>query len=197
MDTQQETELTPAAAEDEGWTFRDIASAFGAFVVIVAIAVGAFFYYESTVPATVREGSPAPDFSLPLLKGGTARLSDYRGKVVLINVWATWCDPCKQEMPSMEKLYQSLKGQPFEILASSVDARGATDVTPFAYKYGLTFPILLDTGKKLPDLFQTTGYPESFIIDKNGTMVKRVIGPLNWSNSQLPEVQLIQQLVKS
>ncbi len=200
MDTQQETELSSAAADaenDEGWSFKEIAIAAGAFVAIVAIAVGAFFYYESTVPAEVKEGGLAPDFSLPLLKGGTARLSSYRGKVVLINVWATWCDPCKQEMPSLEKLYQSLQGQPFEILASSVDARGATDVTPFAYRYGLTFPILLDVDKKLPSLFHTTGYPESFIIDKKGIMVKRIIGPLDWTNSQLTEVQLINQLVRS
>ncbi len=200
MDSQQDTELSSAAADaenGEGWSFAEIAIALGAFVAIVAIAVGAFFYYESTVPAPVTEGSRAPDFSLPLLNGGTARLSSYRGKVVLINVWATWCDPCKQEMPSLEKLYESLKGQPFVILASSVDAHGATDVTPFAYRYGLTFPILLDVGKKLPDLFHTTGYPESFIIDKNGTMVKRIIGPLDWTDSQLQEVQLIRQLVRS
>jgi len=196
MDTeQQKQELSPPG--DEGWTLQDAALGIIVFLVIAGVAVGAYFFYQSTRPEPLREGSLAPEFSLPLLKGGEAKLSDYGGKVVLLNIWATWCNPCREEMPSMEKLYQKYKGQPFEILAASVDARAEVDVEPFVKKLNLTFPILLDPSKKISDLYQTTGFPESFIIDKKGRVVKRIIGPLQWDDPQVPEVQLIQHLIQS
>ena len=198
MESETE-ELAPesleAPGEDESWSFRDIALAVGAFAVIIALAVGGFFFYQSRQAPPVVEGSTAPDFTLPLLNGGTATLSDYRGKVVLLNIWATWCNPCREEMPSMQTLSQQLKGKPFVILAASIDVRGALDVQPFVQQLGLTFPILLDQDKKLPDMYQTTGVPESLIIDKNGVIKKRVIGPADWSSSSDPDNQLIQVLL--
>lgn len=197
MDMEQQTDDTAPATDEEGWALKDAALALVAFVVIVAIAVGAYFFYQSTRPDPIREGNMAPGFTLPLLHGNDVNLSDYHGQVVLINIWATWCNPCRQEMPSMEKLYESMKGQPFVILAASVDAHDS-DVDQFVKQLGLTFPVLLDPGKKMPDLYQTTGYPESIIVDKNGKIAKRIIGPLeDWTDTQAPEVQLIQHLVKS
>lgn len=187
---------TGAGEPEEGWQPRDALLGVLAFLLIAAIAVGGYFYYQSSKPPPLNEGDPAPDFNLPLLGGEPVSLSDYRGKVVLLNVWATWCGPCREEMPSMQRLYQSLKGQPFEILAVSIDTRGAVDVEPFIKRLALSFPILLDTEKEVPSLYQTTAVPESFIIAPDGTIAKRIIGPLDWSNSQTPEFQLIKKLLQ-
>lgn len=180
----------------EGWSLRDAFLAVAAFAVIIAVAAGGYFFYQSRQSPPVDIGSEAPDFSFPLLGGGEAKLSDYRGQVVLVNVWATWCNPCREEMPSMERLYRSLKGQPFVILAVSIDTRESTDVEPFVKQLGLSFPILLDGDKEITGLYHTSGVPESFIIDKDGVVVDRIIGPLDWSSPSTGENQLIQHLVK-
>ena len=86
------------------------------------------------------KGVPAPNFTLPDLDGKMVSLADYRGKVVFLNIWATWCPPCVEEMPSMEKLYQALKDEDFEILAVSIDVSGAKAVTPFYEKTQAEFP---------------------------------------------------------
>lgn len=127
------------------------------------------------------KGMPAPDFTLPDLDGKMVSLSDHRGEVVLLNIWATWCPPCVEEMPSMEKLYRELKDENFEILAVSIDVSGAKAVLPFMEKHKLSFPALTDTGGILQRLYQTTGVPESFIIDENGIIVEKVIGPRDWA----------------
>ncbi|MCP4374360.1 MAG: TlpA family protein disulfide reductase [Deltaproteobacteria bacterium] len=129
------------------------------------------------------KGMPAPNFTLPDINGKMVSLTDYRGKVVFLNIWATWCSPCVEEMPSMEKLYQELKGESFEILAVSIDVSGAKAVLPFMKKHKLSFPALLDTKGAIKNLYQTTGIPESFIIDKNGINEKKIIGPRNWAAS--------------
>jgi peroxiredoxin len=179
---------------DDGWTAKDAALAVVVFLVVAALAVGAFFFWQSRKTPPVEEGDMAPNFTLPVLGGGEASLADYKGKVVLLNIWATWCNPCREEMPSMEQLYSNMKGKPFEILASSIDT-GDSEVGPFVKKLGLTFPILLDKEKKVNNLYQATGVPESFIIDKNGVVRDHILGPVNWSNPNAPENQLIQHLI--
>jgi len=129
----------------------------------------------------LRVGQPAPDFTLPGLDGKMVSLSDYRGQVVLVNVWATWCPPCVDEMPSMEKLYRELEGENFEILAVSIDALGEKAVAPFMKKYNLSFPALMDPDGTIKTLFQTTGVPESFIINQEGILIEKVIGPKDWA----------------
>ena len=129
----------------------------------------------------IKIGLPAPDFKFPGIDGKMVKLSDYRGKVVLVNIWATWCPSCVDEMPSMEKLYRKLQGEKFEILAVSIDSLGATAVAPFMKKYQLTFPALIDSAGAIRMGYRTTGVPESFIIDKNGILVKKIIGPLDWT----------------
>ncbi len=106
-------------------------------------------------------------------------------KLRLVNVWATWCPTCRDEMPSMERLYRELRGQDFEILAVSIDAGGAKAVAPFLRAYGLSFPVLLDPEVSVKKPYGVTGVPESFIIDKAGIIRKVVIGPIDWSQ---PEV---------
>jgi len=191
-----ETELNNNQNEqtqpEEGWQPRDIIIAIVAFVLIAGLAVGGYFIYQSRKTPPLLEGDAAPEFTMPLLEGGEVALSDYEGKVVLINIWATWCDPCRDEMPFMETQYQQLKDQPFEILAVSEDRRGETEVEPFVNELGLTFPILLDPDKEVGKLYQSTKFPESFIIDKEGVIVSRIVGQLSSS-----DFQLIQHLVNS
>jgi peroxiredoxin len=127
------------------------------------------------------KGVSAPDFALPDLDGKMVNLADYKGKVVLLNIWATWCPPCVEEMPSMEKLHQELKDEDFKILAVSIDVSGAKAVIPFMKKHKLSFSVLTDTEGAIKSLYQTTGVPESFIIDKQGIIVEKVIGPRDWA----------------
>ena len=122
-------------------------------------------------------------------------LSDHRGKVVLVNVWATWCPPCVDEMPSMEKLYQALKDDNFEILAISIDAMGTKAVAPFMEKYNLSFRALLDPDGTIKTIYQTTGVPESFIINKDGILVEKIIGPRNWAAPEV--VRFFRDLIRS
>lgn len=136
-------------------------------------------------PASPMEGKPAPEFKLKNLNGGTTRLSDHKGKVIMVNVWATWCAPCREEMPSMEKLYNMLKGNNFEMLAVSIDRDGEKSVRPFIEELGLTFPVLLDPKSKITKKYKTTGVPETFIINKEGTIVFHLLGPTSWDRPDI------------
>jgi len=127
------------------------------------------------------QGVPAPNFTLPDLDGKMVSLADYKDKVVLLNIWATWCLPCVEEMPSMEKLHQELKDENFVILAVSIDESGAQAVLPSMRKHKLSFPALTDAKGITTSLYQTTGVPESFIINKDGIIVEKVIGPRDWA----------------
>jgi len=161
----------------------------GLGLVTVAVGLYLIFLRNNQSPTEVQEirpdfssrvGNPAPDFTLPALGGNPARLSNYRGKMVFLNFWATWCPPCRAEMPSMESLYQRLKGQDFEMLAVSIDTKGTDRVQSFVTTYGLTFPVLLDPNKKVYRLYGLTGVPETFIIGKNGEILLKIIGPRDW-----------------
>jgi peroxiredoxin len=161
------------------------------FVFIACVILIVFLREErgsilkSTKP--IQPGFEVPDFAFPDIDGKEVSLSDQRGKVVLVNVWATWCPPCRKEMPSMQRLYEKFKGENFEILAVSIDSAGRETVAPFMRKMNLTFPALLDQEETIRPLYGITGVPESFIIDKRGILVKKIIGPINWAT---PEVFL-------
>jgi cytochrome c biogenesis protein CcmG/thiol:disulfide interchange protein DsbE len=131
-----------------------------------------------------RTGFPAPNFALPDLAGRVHRLSDTHGKVVFLNVWATWCPPCRMEMPSMEQLYRRLKGQDFVMLAVSEDAEGSDPVRAMVEEAGLTFPVLLDPQGEVSPRYGVTGYPETFIIDRQGMVVEHIVGPEDWSTAR-------------
>ncbi len=126
-------------------------------------------------------GSRAPQFrAVDLATGRRVSLADYRGQVILLNIWATWCLPCRIEMPSMERLHRRLSGTDFRIVAVSVDQDDPEVVTTFARDLGLTFGILHDRSTDIQRIYQTTGVPESFVIDREGVIVKKVIGPTEW-----------------
>lgn len=124
---------------------------------------------------------PAPDFLLPDLQGQSVRLSQLKGKVVLLNIWATWCAPCRQEMPTMEALYQRLKNQDFVMLAVSQDVDGQKTVLPYVQEGRFTFPVLLDVQGEVGKKYGVSGYPETFIIDRQGTIVHHHMGYNDWS----------------
>ncbi len=162
-------------------------------LIILALVAGGIFYalqHKKTHQGSfefnrLEVGKPAPDFTLPRLDGKPVKLSDFRGKVVLVNVWATWCQPCVAEMPSMEKLYQQLKGENFEILAVSIDSPGAAAVAPFMRRNNLSFPALIDSQGHIKTAYNLTGVPESFIINRQGVLAQKIVGPLDWA---APEV---------
>jgi peroxiredoxin len=161
-------------------------------VLVVAVVVVLYMVFGEKVvrvkPTPLRIGDMAPDFTYPDLDGNLVSLSSYRDKkVVFINIWATWCPTCIEEMPSMEKLYQQLKGKDFEILAVSIDVLGEQVVRPFIEKYELTFPVLLDNEGKIKQLYATTGVPESFIVGKDGRIAFVAIGPMDWSTPETKE----------
>ncbi len=156
---------------------------------LLLAAVAAAFYFlvirgQTFVPELAKVGDPAPEFTLATLQGPSVSLSDYRGKVVLLNFWATWCPPCIWEMPSMETIYQRFKGRQFEILAVSIDKKGEDVVRPFVADYGITFPILLDPDSEVYKRYGLTGVPESFIIDKDGTVLQKIIGARQWTEQE-------------
>jgi len=167
-------------------------------ILVVAIPIILISLKErgsfSKLTRPLQEGRPAPDFSFPDLNGNEVSLSDHRGSVVLVNIWATWCPPCRDEMPSMQKLYDRFKGEHFEILAVSIDADGREAVAPFMRKMNLTFPALLDPKGMIQGLYRITGVPESFIVDREGILVNKIIGPMDWSS---PEVfRFFQELIQ-
>ena len=148
-------------------------------VIILSLKLNDSAEFSNQV--AIESGIPAPDFTFPGLDGKMVSLSDYKGKVVLVNIWATWCPPCVDEMPSMEKLYRKFKGENFEILAISIDEPGSEAVAPFMKKTRLTFPALIDSKGAIKPVYRISGIPESFIIDKHGILIKKIVGPVDWA----------------
>jgi peroxiredoxin len=149
---------------------------------VVAGLVWALFLAEAP-PDPLAPGHPAPEFRLVDARDGSLRsLDEWRGRVVLLNFWATWCKPCEDEMPSMQRLYESLGGLDFEMVAISVDA-DPEPVGAFRDRLGLRFPILLDPEQTAAREYQTTGFPESFLIDREGRLATaRFVGPRDWDD---------------
>ena len=171
-----------------------------ALVGVVVLIIFAWVNPNRIQPVTV--GTVAPEFEVNNLDGGLARLSDHNGEVVLVNIWATWCLPCRIEMPSMERLYQEIGEDGFEIMAVSIDAelgrfdlagRLGGDIQVFADSLGLTFPMLHDPSGGIERLFRTTGVPETFLIGRDGIIYKKVAGGTEWDAPQHKE--LIQRLL--
>lgn len=146
--------------------------AVGIIVFLLGAALTVGLLLENDIfPVTV--GSEAPDFAaIDIASGDSVRLSDYEGEVVLLNLWATWCAPCRQEMPSMERLYHELGPEGLKIVAVSVDPTRRV-VHEFVDEFGLTFDILHDQSQRVDVTYQTTGLPESFVIDRHGIIVKK------------------------
>jgi peroxiredoxin len=123
----------------------------------------------------------AEDFGVATHGGGRFRLSEHRGKVVMVNFWATWCPPCLEEMPAMERLYRQHKDAGFTLVAVSVDA-DPKKITPFVAEHKLTFPIALDPRMDLANSYAVRALPSSFIVARDGNLAALAIGPRHWAS---------------
>lgn len=126
----------------------------------------------------------AAEFTLPLLSEENAALSSHKGSVVILNFWATWCPPCRAEMPSMETFYQRYKDRGLEMLAVNLGETAAA-VRPFIQKGGYTFPVMLDLERKIGGLYGIEAIPTTYIINREGKMIGRVVGSIHWDTQQI------------
>ena len=156
------------------------------FILILALGAGWIFLSADKegvstagqIPAP-QKGFLAPDFSLETLEGKSVTLSDLRGKVVLLNFWATWCPPCRAEMPAFQQAYADYKDEGFVVLAVNATAQdSAEEVAKFIDEYGLSFPIVLDRTGEVNQLYLVQSLPTSFFIDKDGVIQEVVVGGL-------------------
>jgi peroxiredoxin len=154
--------------------------ALGGVLAAVAAVLGAALAMSGDL-APVGVGNKAPAFeAVTLAKGDSVGLDRFAGEVVLLNIWATWCAPCEQEMPSIERLYREMSPEGLKILSVSTDDADPETVRQWLAERKLTFEVFQDRTHAIERIYQTTGIPESFVIDRHGVIVKKVIGPLEW-----------------
>lgn len=159
----------------------------GGLVAAAAAALGIAAWTMGDHLKAVEPGTKAPDFhaiQITAVKGPplVRTLADYRGKVVLLNIWATWCNPCRAEMPSIQRLDDDMGAKGLKIVAVSIDNPGMEDeIRAFGKEFGLKFEILYDAPGNIRTDYQTTGAPETFVIGKDGVIRKRVIGAADWN----------------
>jgi cytochrome c biogenesis protein CcmG, thiol:disulfide interchange protein DsbE len=154
-------------------------------LVVAGVATGATVLTRvGSEVAAVEVGATAPDFhAVDLATGDSVTLRQrYRGKVTLVNIWATWCEPCKIEMPAMEQVYRALAPRGFAVAAVSIDEGSPDDVRAFGQELGLSFDLLQDRSTRIQQIYQTTGVPESFLLNRQGVIVKRIIGAHDWNS---------------
>jgi peroxiredoxin len=167
--------------------------AVGGVITALAVAMGIGLAFTSDV-RLVGPGSDAPQFeAIDVATGDTMTLADYEGDVVLLNIWATWCPACEEEMPSMQRLHEQLSQQGLKVVAVSIDKADPEYVLEWTRERGLTFDILQDRPGRIERTYQTTGVPESFVIDRNGVIVKKVIGASEWDHPA--QVDLFRRLL--
>ena len=134
------------------------------------------------------------DIVLPTLQGPMMRLADFQGHVILLNFWATWCYPCREEMPSMNALYQRYRNEAFTIIAIASDVQGRTDVEPYVKQQNLIFPVLLDPHNTIGMRLQLQGIPTSYLLDRQGRIASIQIGARDWNGPRMQ--RLIDPLLK-
>ncbi len=158
------------------------------FFLVVGLIAGSFVYREISRTdnfGVINIGQQAPDFAIKDRDGKEVKLSDHRGNLVFLNVWATWCVPCIDEMPEMLVVNNLFKDKKFKMMAVSLDTDWSY-VDKFYKEYKLDLPTYLDPGRRVSELYKTTGVPETFIIGPNGTVLKKVIGhPENWADPRV------------
>ncbi len=188
-------------------------SLFLALIVVLGVASGTVYFTQGGKEGTKenpaiknenpgadeikeapKEGFSAPQFGLYDLSGNLVRLSDFRGRVVLLNFWATWCGPCKREIPSLERLYQTMKDKGFEIVAVNAEKTPGSRVASFAQQYRMSFPILLNPKRDVGSKYWIRAIPTSFLLDKNGVIRWKIVGGREWTDSYV--VSRIEQLLE-
>jgi cytochrome c biogenesis protein CcmG, thiol:disulfide interchange protein DsbE len=149
-----------------------------AAIVVAAAAL------RRRAPHPVEIGEEAPAFVLPAPDAGGVSLANYRGQVVLVNFWATWCPPCVEETPSLEKFASQLKDQGVTVIGVSVD-ESDSDLRKFIAAYHLSYPIARDPGGSLANRYGTFKYPETYILDREGRVAEKIIGPADWVDPRM------------
>ena len=171
------------------------------FVVLFVGALMVFVSHFYETPVTVSDvsevpqfdfekseiGYLAPGFTTRDLKGNRVSLSDFKGQVVILNLWATWCGPCRVEMPSFESLYRRFRAEGLVVLAVSIDKGNDQEVRDFVDEYGLSFPVWLDPEKEVESRYPTFTIPTTFVIDRQGRVVAKVDGAKNWQSEETHE----------
>lgn len=181
---EQTTLPKRASSQRRGVSRRElITSAVGALLGVVIIGIVWFTVgreSSASLPAVGELNRPAPDLALPTLDGGSVRLADLRGKVVLVNFWGTWCEPCKEETPALQAAYQRLQSEGLVIVGVNLRRQETSDeaVREFVQQYGVTYPIALDIDGEAARLFQISPIPVSYFIDPAGTIRYVRIGTL-------------------
>jgi peroxiredoxin len=162
--------------------------------IVILITVFTVVWLQSAKYEPLAVGKPAPDFSLADLNDKPYRLSDFRGKVVFLNFWATWCKPCREEMPSMEILNKNFEKDGLVVLAVSIDrVTTSKDIPPFVKGLNLTFPVLIDSWGRTDKPYKRMGVPETFIIDQQGIIQEIIIGPRDWT--RIDNLQILTKLL--
>lgn len=165
---------------------KRLATKLSAFAAAVGLFAGAALAADDPKQTLIALDKPfaAPAFALKDENGKTHRLSDYRGQVVVLNFWATWCPPCRYEMPSMERAHEIVKGEGIVLLAVNV-GETADQVFEFTGRYPVTFPLLLDIEGKVIRQYPVIGLPTTFVIDPRGQVTHRAIGGREWDDPKL------------
>ena len=172
-----------------------------AFTAVVLLA-GLAWTLQSSVPAgattggqtpSPRVGFPAPDFTLDLLGGGTVSLSELRGKVVVVNLWASWCPPCRAEMPALQRVYEADRARGLEILAVNTTFQDSeADAAQFVSEFGLTFPVALDRAGEVSRRYLLRALPTTFFIDRGGVIREVILGgPMSETTIQTTVEELL------
>lgn len=158
----------------------------GTVLIAIAALGGAAWLLIRSAPPRVEVGFPAPDFSaVNVATGKTVTLhSTYDRTVTLVNIWGTWCSPCRQEMPAMDSLYRSLAARGFRIAAVSIDEPSLDEVRKFVIVHQIAFDVLNDATGKIKEIYQTTGVPESFLIDRSGHIVRIAQLAAPWNSAE-------------
>ena len=137
-------------------------------------------------PHAVKVGESAPRFDLPTLPEGAARLGDFRGQVVVLNFWATWCPPCVEETPSLEKFAEQMRPEGVAVIGVSVD-QDQTALERFVLAHRLSFPVARDPAQVLSGRYGTFIFPETYILDRSGRVAEKIIGPIDWLDPRIIE----------
>lgn len=174
-------------------------------LLTAVLALGVVWLFVSRVPVTAtsggapppspREGFTAPDFTLDLLGGGQVTLSDLRGQVVVVNLWASWCPPCRAEMPAIENVYRALKDEGLVVLAVNTTYQdGEREAAAFAQDFGLSFPIPLDTRGAVSRRYRLTALPSTYFIDRRGIIRSVIVGgPMSQAAIQSKVEELLEE----